>query len=175
MMLVWLLACAPAPEDIAKAIASENPQMREDGAKIAQNYDDEVVIAALVGVLTDPSEQVRLNAIESLAELDATSAGSPLIARLADDPSAKVRRAAVDALGRLAVQESIPVIITYMAGFSPDDRDQLAGIWALGTIGAEGLPAASKKQALDTLVTLRNTTSDKHIRYQASAALRTLK
>lgn len=174
-MLVWLLACSPAPEDIAKAIASDNPQMREDGAKIAQNYDDEVVVTALIAVLSDPSEQVRLNAIESLAELEATSAGSPLIARLADDPSPKVRRAAVDALGRLVVKESIPVIITYMAGFAPDDREQLAGIWALGNIGSAGLPAASKKQALDALVGLRNATADKYIRYQASAALRTLK
>lgn len=174
-MIVLVLACSPSAEDIAKAVGSENPVMREDGAKIAQNYDDPVVVAALVKVLTDPSEPVRLNAIESLAELNATSAGSALIDRLQNDPSPKVRRAAADALGRLLVKEAVPQLVAYLAGFSPDDRSQLAGVWALGNIGSEGLPPEMKVLALATLVSLRNATADKYVRYAASAALRTLK
>lgn len=174
-MIVLFLACSPSPEDIAKAVASENPVMREDGAKIAQNYDDPVVVEALVKVLSDPSEPVRLNAIESLAELEASSAGSALIDRLQNDPSSKVRRAAADALGRLMVKESVPQLVVYVTSFSPDDRNQLAGVWALGNIGSEGLPPELKPLALTTLVNLRNATADKHVRYAASAALRTLK
>lgn len=174
-LLFALMGCDPAPEDIAKAIGSENPVMREDGAKIAQNYDDEAVVAALVAVLSDPSEAVRLNAIESLAELEATTAAPALIERLKVDESAKVRRAAADALGRLAAEEAIPDLIAYVLAFGPNDHEQLAGIWALGNIGAEGLPADAKKAALATLVSRREATTDRYVRYQASAALRTLK
>lgn len=173
--LFLLLGCDPAPEDIAKAVGSENPVMREDGAKIAQNYDDPVVVQALVSVLSDPSEKVRLNAIESLAELNATAAVPALIDSLNGDPSPKVKRAAVDALGRLTAKEAVPDIIAYVEGFSPDDREQLAGVWALGWIGSNGLEPELKKAALSTLVARREKSSDKYIVYQANAALRTLR
>jgi HEAT repeat protein len=175
LTLLLLLACDPAPEDIARAVGSENPVMREDGAKIAQNYDDPVVIEALVKVLSDPSEKVRLNAIESLAELDATAAVPALIDSLNGDPSPKVKRAAVDALGRLVAKESVPDIIAYVEGFSADDREQLAGVWALGWIGSKGLDPELKKSALNTLVARREKSTDKFIVYQANAALRTLR
>jgi HEAT repeat protein len=174
--LAFLLAgCSPAAEDIAKAIGSDNPVMREDGAKIAQNYDDDVVADALIKVLTDPAEQVRLNAIESICEIEATKAGPALIERLRTDDSVKVRRAAADALGRLQTKDAIPDLVTYVNGFGPDDHEQLAGLWAIGNIGSTGLPADAKKQALQTLVDRRNATKDKFVRYVASAALRTLK
>jgi HEAT repeat protein len=175
MIVLALMGCDPAPEDIAKAIQSDNPVMREDGAKIAQNYDDDVVVAALVAVLKDPSEQVRLNAIESLAEIEATSSGDALVDVLRNDTSPKVRRAAADALGRLKIKAAIPDLITYVDGFSADDHEQLAGLWALGYIGSEGLEADAKKAALHTLVTKREGTTDTYVRYNASAALRTLK
>ena len=169
------LACSPSAEDIATAIAAKNPVMREDGAKIAQNYSDEVVEKALISVLADPSQTVRLNAIESLAEIESTNAGSPLIERLEHDDDARVRSAAADALGRLKVKEAAQPLVAYVTGFPPDDRAQLAGVWALGSIGAEGLPAADKQVVLDELVHLRDTTKDKFVRYQTTAALRTLK
>jgi HEAT repeat protein len=173
--LVTLLACSPAPEDIAKAIESENPVMREDGAKIAQNYDDEVVEAALLKVIPGGSEAVKLNAIESLAEIEAENAGPVLIATLSGDDSPKVRRAAADALGRLKVKEAAAALITYVQSFPPNDRQMLAGVWALGSIGEEGLDAEAKAAVLTTLVALRDVTKDRYIRYQATAALRVLK
>jgi HEAT repeat protein len=175
MLLALLFACSPAPEDIAKAIASPNPVMREDGAKIAQSYADPVVEAALISVLADPALQVRLNAIESLAEIEATTAGPPLIDRLTNDTEPKVRRAAADALGRLKVVEAVPVLIAHMASYGPDDRDQLVAVWALGNIGSGGLEAGPRQATLDALVNLRTLTTDKYIRYQTTAALRTLK
>lgn len=177
MLLAWVLAaCGPSPEDIAKAVSSDNPVMREDGAKIAQNYDDPAVIDALIKVLSDPSETVRLNAIESLAELEATKAVPALIDSLNGDPSPKVKRAACDALGRLKAREALPDIIAYVESFTANDRGQLVGIWAIGYIGAEGgLSADLKKQALDLLVARRDGSTDKFIVYQAKAALRTLK
>lgn len=179
MLLALLLAaCGPAPEDIARAIGSDNPVMREDGAKIAQGYDDPAVIEALVKVLSDPSETVRLNAIESLAELEATRAVPALTDSLNGDPSPKVKRAACDALGRLVAVEAVPDIIAYVESFGPNDRSQLVGLWAIGWIGSQaggGLPAEVKKSALNVLVSRRDGSSDKFIVYQSKAALRTLK
>lgn len=176
MLLGWLLACGPSADEIATAIRSENPVMREDGAKIAQNFDGDEVVEALLAVVVDPSEPVRLNAIESLAELEATSAGPALIERLGADESPKVRAAAADALGRLLVKEAVPALVTYVGTFGPDDRAQLAGIWAIGAIGEEGgLDPGVKSSALTTLVELRGKTKDLYVRYNVNAALRTLK
>ena len=174
-VLVLLVGCGPAPEDIAKAIASENPVMREDGAKIAQNYDDPAVVDALIEVLSDPSEKVRLNAVESLAELEASAAIPALTDSLNGDPSPKAKRAAADALGRLKAKEAIPDLIAYVDSFAPDDRGQLAALWAVGNIGGEGLPADAKARALEILVSRREGTTDKFILYTANYALRTLK
>lgn len=175
MLLLVSLACSPAPEDIAKAIASSNPVMREDGAKIAQGYADPVVEAALISVLADPSASVRLNAVESLAEIEATTAGPALIERLANDADPRMQRAAADALGRLKEESAVPSLLAYMGGFGPNDRGQLVAVWALGNIGSEGLDAGPKQATLDALVLLREATTDKYVRYQTTAALRTLK
>jgi hypothetical protein len=175
LLSLLLAGCDPAPEDIAKAIGSQNPVMREDGAKIAQNYDDPVVVEALVKLLADPSEKVRLNAIESLAELEATAAVPALLDSLGSDPSVKVKRACADALGRLGTQEAVPDLIAYVETFGPNDREQLAGLWAIGNIGSLGLPAELKSAALTELVAKREATADKYILYSTNAALRTLK
>ncbi len=175
MWFVFALACSPAPEDIATAIASGNPVMREDGAKIAQSYSDPVVEAALISVLADSAPMVRLNAIESLAEIEATTAGPALVERLEGDGEPRVRRAAADALGRLKEPSAVAPLIVYMATFAPNDREQLVAVWALGNIGAEGLEAGPKQATLEALVALRDATSDKYVRYQTTAALRTLK
>ena len=173
ILALLLVACDPAPEDIAKAVTSENPVMREDGAKIAQNFDDPVVVEALIKVLADPSEKVRLNAIESLSELEATAAIPALMDSLNGDPSPQVKRAAADALGRLSAKEAIPDLIAYVETFGPNDRDQLAGLWSIGNIGSLGLPADAKQAALKTLVSRRESTTDKYILYTANEALRT--
>jgi HEAT repeat protein len=175
LALLMLVACDPAPEDIAKAVTSENPVMREDGAKIAQNYDDPAVIEALVSVLTDPSEVVRLNAIESLAELEAAAGSSALISRLEQDESPKVRRAAADALGRLAAKDAVPALVAHVRSFDANDRAQLAGIWALGNIGSKGLDAEPRALVMETLVARRSDSTDTYVRYNSAAALRILR
>lgn len=173
--LLAMLGCSPSADDIATAISSQNPVMREDGAKIAQNYADEVVEKALISVLADSSETVRRNAIESLAEIEAETAGGPLTERLQNDDSPAVRRAAADALGRLKVQSSVGALVAYVQGFAPDDRGVLVGVWALGSIGETGLPAEDKAAVMAALVALRAATTDKYVRYQTTAALRILK
>lgn len=188
-LILLLVGCGPTAEDIATAIGSDNPVMREDGAKISQNFDDPAVIEALLKIINDPSDKVRLNTIESLAELETPGMlpvlGDPselypkvkeaLIDRLKNDPNPLVRRAAADALGRLLAKEAIPDLIAYLDTFESNDPDQLVAIWAIGFIGAEGLEAEAKKAALECLVRHRDGTTDKYIYYQATAALRFLK
>ena len=62
MIFALLFGCGPSADEIATAIGSKNPVMREDGAKIAQNYADPLVEAALIVALLDPARTVRLNA-----------------------------------------------------------------------------------------------------------------
>jgi HEAT repeat protein len=174
-LLLALLACGPSPDDIARAIASANPVQREDGAKLARNAGGEAVEQALIAVLADPSEAVRLNAIESLAVLVTASAAPALELRLRDDPSPAVRRAAADALGRLGAVQAAPALVAYVQGFSDDDRDQLAGLWALGAVGGLGLAPADREAVMGVLVARREATKDRFVRYNASAALRTLR
>ncbi len=173
--LLLLTGCSPTAADIAHAIGSENPVMREDGAHIAQNYEDPLVWDALIKTLKDNSQKTKLNAIESLAYTQATLSGPALIDVLQTDQDPLVQRAAADALGRLCVKEAVPALSAYVASFGPNDRSQLAGIWALGNIGAQGLPAEQKKAVLDVLVAKREATTDRYVLYNANAALRTLK
>ena len=174
-LLLWMLACSPSAEDIAKAVTSENPVMREDGAKIAQNYDDDVVVKALVSVIADPSEKVRLNAIESLAEIQSADACPALVDRMKNDPSKAVQKAAADGLGRIICKDAIPDLIAYVDSFDANSRDQLAGVWAIGRIGFEGLKSDDKKAALHYLSQRREKASDKYVLYNLSVALRYLK
>lgn len=173
--LLALLACGPASEDVARAIASENPVQREEGAKIARNVGGDAVETALLDVLDDPSEAVRLNAVESLATLEATIATESLVGRLRDDPSPAVKRAAADALGRLGATSAAPALVAYVQAFSDDDRDQLAGLWALGAVGALGLAQQDRAAVMAVLVARREATRDRYVRYNTSAALRTLR
>jgi HEAT repeat protein len=172
ILLFALLACSPSAEDIATAIHSENPVMREDGAKIAQNYDDEVVVKALLDVIGDPSEKVRLNAIESLAELQAQDAGPALIERLQNDPSPAVQRAAADALGRIIYKDAVPALVAYAQAFPPDDRGQLVAIWAIGRIGYEGMQPDVRKVAMAFLVERRALARDRYVLHNIAASLR---
>lgn len=174
-LLPFLSGCSPSAEDIAKAIASENPVMREDGAKIAQNYDDDVVVDALIVVLADPSEKARLNAVESLSEIRNERACPVLLEHLAADASPLVRRAAADGIGRIICKEGAPALIAYAQEFSPDDRGQLVALWALGRLGYELLPEEPRKQTLDFLVSRREVATDRYVLYNVNAALRFLK
>ncbi len=168
--MTWLLpalvlACGPAPEDIAANLASDNPAVREDTAKIAKNFDSEAVRAALVKALDDPSEAVRLNAVDSIAEIGAEEAVPALIHLVEDDPSDLVKRDAVDALGRLKAVEAVPVLISYIEA-REDTRVPLNAVWALGFIG--------DKRALPLLARLRDN-PDPYVAYNANEALRNLK
>jgi HEAT repeat protein len=169
-LAVWTLlsaflvaGCGPSQEDIARNLASTNPAVREDTSKIAKNFGGEVTEAALVGVLADPIENVRLNAVMSLIELEAVSAVPFLMARLEVEPSPRVQREIVDALGRLGDRQAVPTLLAYLEARA--DEPPVNAIWALGNLG--------DPQALDALSLLR-VSENVYVAYNANVALRKL-
>lgn len=163
LMAVWLAGCGPSSEDIARNLASTNPAVREDTSKIAKNFGGEATEAALVGVLADPIENVRLNAVMSLIELEAVSAVPFLMARLEAEESPRVQREIVDALGRLGDRQAVPTLLAYLDARA--DAPPVNAIWALGNLG--------DPQALDALSLLR-LSENPYVAYNANVALRKL-
>jgi len=165
--MIWLLsllACGPSSEDIATNLRSTNPVVREDTAKIARNFGSDAVEAALIDVLADEEGRVRLNAVESLVELDCAEAVVPLMGRLDVETSPQVERAIVDALGRLGDAQAVPVLIEHLQ--SEIEDPPLNVIWALG--------ALEDHRALEVLAGLRSS-SDPYVIWNVNQALRSLR
>lgn len=161
LLLALLAACSPSDEDLARNLQSPNPVVREDTAKIARNYGSDAVNKALIAALADPSIVVRKNAVDSLAELEATEAAVPLAELLPNEPDPGVQRQIVDALGRLKDPAGVPPLIALLE--ANPDAPPLNAIWALGNIG--------DNRALEILSSLRGST-DTYVAYNATAALR---
>ena len=162
--LLTLLACGPSPDDIATNLQSANPVVREDTAKIARNFGSDAVEAALVEVLGDPESKVRLNAVESLVELDSIDAVPSLMKRLQVETEPRVQRAIVDALGRLGDTQAVPALIAHLK--THIDDPPLNVIWALG--------ALEDHRSLDVLAGLRAST-DPYVVWNVNQALRNLR
>lgn len=171
-MMTWLmaalLACGPAPEDIAQNLVSENPVVREDTAKIAHNFDSEEVRAALLRALEDDSEEVRYNALNSLIMLEAVESVPAIMRMLEVERDRDVELLAIDALGRFQDPQAVPLLIQYIENQRVDSERSIPfnAIWALGFIG--------DNQALPLLSELRES-SDPYISWNASQALASLR
>lgn len=160
-LAVLLGACGPSDQDIARNLQSSNQVVREDTAKIAKNYGSDSVNKSLIAALKDPSAVVRKNAVDSLAELEATEAAQPLADLLPTEPDPDVQKEIVDALGRLKSPLGAPPLIALLEEHL--DAPPLNAIWALGNIG--------DNRALDVLTKLR-ASEDTYVAYNATAALR---
>jgi len=165
VLWMWMVACGPSSEEIATNLASTNPAVREDTAKIARNFGSDEVELALIYVLVDPVEQVRINAIQSLVELEAMQAVPVLMEVVQNDASDLVRREAVDALGRLKDPAAVEVLIAYLEE-RKDTRPPLNAIWALGFL--------EDGRALPILSELREN-HDPYVVHNANEALRNLR
>lgn len=163
--MIWLLlACASGSDEVLDNLASENPVIREDAAMMARTVDDPAVVEALVDVLEDGAEEVRLNAVESLIELEAEEAVPALMEVVEADPSPEVQRAAVEALGRLGDPQAVPVLVAYLD--ARREAPPLNAIWALGNLG--------DPEALGILGELRSH-SDVYVAHNATQALRKIR
>ncbi len=172
--LMLLVGCAPTTDEVVASVRSENPVVREDWAAEAAKHTEPEVVEALVAVLGDSSDRVRLAAVASLAQINDKAAIPALIQRIREDHNPKVREAAADALGRMRATEAAPDLLAFSVTFSPDDQGQLVGLWALGHVGAE-LPEPEQRTAIrDFLVARREQTTDKYVRFNSTTALREL-
>lgn len=109
----WLTAQMTTPRSIAS---------RLDAVNFVRGKNTETVREALLTVLCDVNEwhTVRSEAAESLGKL---SAADELIAALADGvENAKVRRAAINALGEVGGEAVVPVL----AGRASDEQESFA-------------------------------------------------
>jgi HEAT repeat protein len=165
LSLFLVLGCGPSSDDIAQNLQSDNPAIREDTAKIAKNFSSDVVVQALITALNDPAEEVRLNAVDSLVELEATEAVSALMVTVQRDSSDLVKRQAVDALGRLGDGAAVPVLIAYVEQRKAK-KPPLNAIWALGNL--------EDPSAMPILSELRNH-PDPYVAWNANEALRNLR
>jgi HEAT repeat protein len=164
-LLMALFACGLSSSDVARNLSSSNPVVREDTAKIARNFGSDGVEKALMKAIEDPSEKVRYNAVNSLAELEAEQAVSVLMDRLDVEPSLKVQRVIVDALGRLGDVKAVPVLIAYLE-VREDTMPPLNAIWALGKL--------EDHRSLAVLSRLWKS-KDPFVRWNANQALRNLR
>jgi hypothetical protein len=166
IFLLALLACSPSSDDIARNLASPNPAVRVDTAKISRNFGSDTVEKALIGALDDEIEQVRVNAIESLAELEAVQAVPALVDLLAaEEVPPRVLRATVDTLGRLGDVAAVPTLIFYLEAHEASEPP-LNAIWALGHL--------EDHRSLAVLSRLRES-KDPYVRWSATLALRNLR
>jgi HEAT repeat protein len=165
-LLALAAGCGPSAANVATGIASENPAVRGDMVAFARKFDDPAVVQALVGVLGDPSEQTRIDAVKSLAEIGDPLACSALVELLATDPSERVQRETIDALGRLKDPIGVDALLA-LAERSSDDKIPLNAIWALGNLG--------DKRALPLLSRLREGSRDPYVVFNANVALRKIR
>jgi HEAT repeat protein len=145
-------------------LSSQNPVVREDTAKIARNFGSDSVESALIEVLNDEEPRVRLNAVESLIELETVEAVPQLVVRLEVETVPFVQRAVVDALGRLKDPRAVPALITYLEART--DAPPLNAVWALGNL--------EDGRALNVLSAMR-ASPDQHVVWNVNQALRKLK
>ncbi len=80
-----------------------------------------VQVGPYLAALSDPSEQVRLDAVTHLGRSKASNAVDPLAATLAGDASPTVREAAARALGLIGSSRALPAL--KKAALSDSDRD----------------------------------------------------
>jgi len=168
VLLTVLVACGPSSEDIANNLSSDNPVVREDSAKIAHNFDADVVRTALLASLQDPSAKVRYNALNSLILVEATESVPAVMEMLEIEEDREVELLAIDALGRFKDAQAVPLLIAYIENRRQDSERSipLNAIWALGFIG--------DSQALPLLAELRES-GDAYVSWNASQALSSLR
>jgi HEAT repeat protein len=135
--LRWLEPVARA-EDVpllAETATHPDPEIR---ALVAENlpdpaYDD-AAFAVLIAILQDHDTEVRISAINRLAEIRRRDAGGPL-AGLATDPEPRVRAKVAYALGRLGSADAQPVLSRLLHDEDEGVRGRAGE--ALGRIGGD--------------------------------------
>ncbi|SFG99543.1 HEAT repeat [Halopelagius inordinatus] len=117
------------------AAYGEESELRWNAVAALGRIGDPRAIPTVVAALDDDDPSVRRRACRASARLETTAATSPLCDRATTDPSADVRREAIDALGRLG--EADARVVTAMESVLGDAPTPLrrAAVTALGRLG----------------------------------------
>ena len=138
---------AEARADAArKATEEEEAKRREQARSIEEKRREAARLTESVSknraALKDPDPKTRLQAAVELGELGPQAgAASPDLGKALDDEDQEVRKAAVDAMGKLG-KPAVPALIETLANGSPRSRMNAAHALGLISQGAkEGVPA----------------------------------
>ncbi len=156
-----LLGCSNDVETKVQNLASPNPMVRLETAKMAKRENDPRIAIALVPLLQDPSKEIRLTAASSLIYVGSTEQ-VPALTMALRDPETEVRLAAVDALGRIQDERAVGPLLALLQ----TEPEPYSVIWALGNIGSN--------QSLDALTPLLDH-EDRYTRYQTRVAMLNLR
>jgi HEAT repeat protein len=135
----------PAVQALDQLLADEDPHRRARGVRVLGQVGDERAIRRLVEYLTDPSDEVRLEAtvaLETLSQETMPGQVSTLVVEkmssLLRDPVERVRQAALIVLGRIGTRESHQALVSALTDPSPQVRATAAD--ALVQIGKSVIP-----------------------------------
>jgi HEAT repeat protein len=159
--LAIVSGCSGDVEMKVQNLASPNPMVRLETAKLAKRENDPRIATALVPLLQDPSREIRVTAADSLTYVGDTDQ-VPALTLALKDPEAHVRIAAVNALGRIQDERAVGPLLALLK----TEPEPYSVIWALGNIGSN--------QALEALTPLLEA-EDRYVRYQARVALLNLR
>ena len=119
-----------AVEPLIKALGDSDHYVREHAARnLGCDYhsslgcDSSKTIPPLIAILEDDDAFVRVEAARSLGENPQPSSREPLEGLARNDERWEVRHAAVEALGRVSREESIPVLESLL-----DDEEELVRV-----------------------------------------------
>lgn len=104
---------------LAGCMNNTDASLRKEGARGMGAIGAENSIPVLLKMLSDKDENVKINAITSLAWLQAKEAVPVLSKFLAEDKSKWIKRRCAQALGQIGNQEAIPLLMKYIRSEDP--------------------------------------------------------
>ncbi len=159
MTVVLGLALALSPALLAAKKSGKGPKK----AKAAQKKEDVLtpeVVKGAIGDLSSKDPDTVIEAIQILGASAHPSAAAPLVELLKTGPRSDITDSILFALGAIASDESVPVLIEYMGHRRPDAR--AAAIMGLETKKGDAIEGAIENALRD---------SDRQVRAAAALTL----
>jgi CRP-like cAMP-binding protein/HEAT repeat protein len=147
---------APAVQSLDQLLADEDPHCRARGIQVVREIANHRAIRDLMEYLSDPADEVRLEAALAVEELSRgaipqlSGAGcridAPLVEKMTPllrDPVERVRQAALLVLGRIGTRESHQMMVDALADSSSQVRE--TAVDALAQAGKSIIPVVHPK------------------------------
>jgi len=106
-------------EPVIDLLHDPDPDIRSGAIAVAAGFEDVRIVPSAIELLKDPDWWIRLSAADTLGRMKDPRAVEPLVATLADSD---VKRAAIEALGRIGDIRALPALGRMLSDASPDVR-----------------------------------------------------